>query len=293
MEHRAHYLLALSAALAVAVAVAAALVSAQPPRIHDQSPARAVAEDVRAPASRLCPRQLPLAYRLSGADVRNLRRGQRRMTEMLRVFDELCETNGITYFAIGGTLLGAEVYAGWIPWDGDVDVEILQSDWPRLENLLKTRLPDSMWLQTQATDKHYRSSNPKYIMGKIRDLDSCYRHCQDGTRYHNGFMIDLNLFYIGDYGRVVIPDNPRINYMLSEDLFPLQRKPFESIYVNVPRNTQKYLRANYGANFRSNLPRRQRYPHEGILDPDNACPHHHTLYPHVYDAKGRRRELRA
>ena len=100
---------------------------------------------------------IPLSSFLSPQDVEHLRIGQRRLIEMLRVFDEICINNSVEYVVIGGTLLGAFAYQRWIPWDGDIDVEILKSDWSKLEQLLMSRLPKNMWLQIEKTDKHYRS----------------------------------------------------------------------------------------------------------------------------------------
>ena len=222
-----------------------------------------------------------LSPKLSATDVKNLKIGQSRMTEMLRVFDKICMENNITYFAIGGTLLGAYVYKGWIPWDGDLDIEILKSDWPRLNQLLKTHLPKNLWLQTQETDKHYKSWQPNYVMGKIRDINSCYKNCQDGTMFHNGFMLDLNLFYIRD-NKLVMPDNLKVNYMTYNDVYPLKRVQFDNIMINIPNNSEKYLIRNYGKKYYNNLPINMRYPHEGILDPHNTCEHHYKLYPNMY-----------
>ena len=59
--------------------------------------------------------QLPLSPRLSAKDVYNLKISQSRMTEMLRVFDEICVNHSIEYFVIGGTLLGAVAYQDWTP----------------------------------------------------------------------------------------------------------------------------------------------------------------------------------
>lgn len=232
--------------------------------------------------------QLPLSSRLSSTDVVNLKIGQARMTEMLRVFDEICIKNNIEYFVIGGTLLGAVAYKDWIPWDGDVDVEILRSDWNKLVRELLTGLPENMWLQTEKTDKHYRSWLPNFVMGKIRDLDSCYHNCQDGKRYHNGFMIDLNLYYFNSKDQLVAPDNKKINYMRKEDVYPLRRIEFDSIWVNAPHNAEKYLKRNYNSNYSDVLPQVMRYPHEGVLDPHKSCPHHQLLYPHMYDETGAR-----
>ena len=79
---------------------------------------------------------IPLSSFLSPQDVKHLRIGQRRLIEMLRVFNEICINNSVEYFVIGGTLLGAFAYQGWIPWDCDIDVEILKSYRSKLEKIL-------------------------------------------------------------------------------------------------------------------------------------------------------------
>ena len=223
-----------------------------------------------------------LSSKLSSKNVKDLKEGQIKMTRMLYEFDKLCIENNITYFIIAGTLLGAIVYKGWIPWDGDIDVEILKSDWHRLNDILKTNLPTSMWLQTEETDIHYKSRMPEYIKGKIRDLNSCYLNCQDGVKNHNGFMIDLNLFYINSNNMLVMPDNLKVNSLKYNDVFPIKRIRFENIFVNAPNNSEKYLLKKYGNNYRRILPIEKRYPHEGILDPTQTCEHHYKLYPQMY-----------
>jgi len=116
--------------------------------------------------------------------------------------------------------------------------------WPKLNYLLKTQLPKKLWLQTEETDNHYKSSIPLAIFGKIRDMNSCYLKCQDGEKFHNGFMLDLNLFHIAN-NKLVMPDNLRVNYMNYNDLYPLKRIKFDNIMINVPNNSEKYLIKNY------------------------------------------------
>ena len=222
-------------------------------------------------------KETQLASKLSTIGIQNLKTGQKKMTNMLKAFDQMCSTNDITYFVIGGTLLGAVVYKGWIPWDGDIDIEILQSDWNKLNVLLKNGLPNSMWLQTEETDNNYKSWKAWFVMGKIRDLNSCYLNCQDGTKFHNGFMIDLNLFYV-ENNKVIMPDNDKVDYMEYEDVFPLKRVPFDDIMVNIPYNSEKYLKNNYGNRYYDDIEIEKRYPHEGTLDPYNTCKHHKQMY---------------
>ena len=62
----------------------------------------------------------PYATSLSDKDIQGLKEGQRIMTEMLRVFDQICRRHHIRYWCMGGTLIGAIRHKGWIPWDGDL-----------------------------------------------------------------------------------------------------------------------------------------------------------------------------
>lgn len=57
--------------------------------------------------------------------------------ELLRVFRDLCEKHGVTYWLNYGTLLGAVRHKGFIPWDDDLDVAVPHRDYERLFDLLK------------------------------------------------------------------------------------------------------------------------------------------------------------
>ena len=96
-----------------------------------------------------------------------LRRQQLRMLELLEVIDVICRKHQIPYWLSSGTLIGAARHKGFIPWDDDLDIEMLRSDYLRLLKVLPQELPDNLALQTNETDPNYI-----FIYGKLRDKDS-------------------------------------------------------------------------------------------------------------------------
>lgn len=53
-------------------------------------------------------------------------------------FDKFCKQEGINYFICAGTLLGAVKYQGFIPWDDDLDVYMLRSDFEKVVTKLNS-----------------------------------------------------------------------------------------------------------------------------------------------------------
>ena len=93
-----------------------------------------------------------------------LRRQQLRMLELLEVIDVICRKHQIPYWLSSGTLIGAARHKGFIPWDDDLDIEMLRSDYLRLLKVLPQELPDNLALQTNETDPNYIFIYGKYVI---------------------------------------------------------------------------------------------------------------------------------
>ena len=71
-----------------------------------------------------------------------LRALQLAQLDMLRFFKQFCEDNNITFYFIGGGLIGALRNGGFIPWDDDIDVLLPRDDYERLCRLWQEQYPD-------------------------------------------------------------------------------------------------------------------------------------------------------
>ena len=69
-----------------------------------------------------------------GADMdeKQLRELQLKSLETLKEFIKFCDDNFLTYYLIGGCLIGAVRSGGFLPWDDDIDVFMPRSDYERL-----------------------------------------------------------------------------------------------------------------------------------------------------------------
>ena len=118
-----------------------------------------------------------------------LRKHQLRMLEMLKYFDTLCQAHGITYWLSSGTLIGAVRHGGFIPWDDDVDVEMLRGDYEKLVKVFEAMPNPEFVLQTHQTDYYYFAP-----YAKLRDRNSVIKEVNtkvDLYYKYRGVFIDV------------------------------------------------------------------------------------------------------
>ena len=69
-----------------------------------------------------------------------LRECQLEILSIAKIFHEICVKNGIPYYIIGGTQLGAVRHKGFIPWDDDIDFAVPRKYYDNLEPILEKEL---------------------------------------------------------------------------------------------------------------------------------------------------------
>lgn len=111
--------------------------------------------------------------------------------EIMREIDRICKKHNITYFLVGGTLLGAVRHKGFIPWDDDMDIGMLRDDYDKFRKVCPQELQSHLSYQS-----HIEETTSHYIFDKVR-LKDTYFNTKFSNRFddiQNGIFIDVLVF---------------------------------------------------------------------------------------------------
>ncbi len=121
-------------------------------------------------------------------DQNTLRKLQMTELEILKKVHEVCEENDLTYYLVGGTLLGAVRHGGFIPWDDDLDIALPRKDYNKFIKLFQNgALGKKYYLHHTVTDPEYwlafskvKKNNTLFDEDNYKNLDC-----------HKGIFIDV------------------------------------------------------------------------------------------------------
>ncbi len=117
--------------------------------------------------------------------------------DLLKKLDEVCKKHNITYYADGGTLLGAIRHKGFIPWDDDIDVVMFREDYDRFLKIAKKEFKHPYFLQSVYSDINYYRGHAQL---RNSETTGMLPHEMDKVEFNQGIFLDIfPLDYISKY----------------------------------------------------------------------------------------------
>lgn len=119
----------------------------------------------------------------------DIKKVQARLLEIAKIATSILERNHIQYFIGGGTLLGAVRHHGFIPWDDDFDLFLLDEEYENALQCLRQELPRDIIVHDRKTDYTYW-----HAWTKLKDANTkahSMAHPDDNVYPYTGLSLDL------------------------------------------------------------------------------------------------------
>jgi phosphorylcholine metabolism protein LicD len=187
---------------------------------------------------------MPKKFKLTRTSEKTIRLLYQIFYDLQRLLDR----EGISYFIIGGTALGAVRHGGIIPWDDDIDIGIDHRDMKRIPDLKKS------------LEKCGYNLVKVWLGYKV-----CYSNIPPIGRYKYSFP-NIDIFGYEHYKGKVRLDRQSCRdiwpkeYFHVEELYPLRKYQFGDFEVWGPYKCKEYFNRIYGKKW--NVEAYREYDHE-------------------------------
>ncbi len=138
----------------------------------------------------------------------SLRALQLKILYIMKYVDSLCRKNGITYFIMGGTALGAVRHGGFIPWDDDLDIFMTLDQYDHFKRVFEENESEEFIIQEWRTVPEYL----EYAKLRMNGTTYIETNFKDRKDMHHGIYIDIMILH-------KVPNNPvtqRLVYLKSK-----------------------------------------------------------------------------
>lgn len=106
---------------------------------------------------------------------------------IMKEIDRICKDNHICYTLTGGSMIGAVRHKGFIPWDDDMDVAFIRTEYDRFLTCCEKNLGGEFVLLTPDNDAEYPYNFAKIILKGTRIVQLGY----ENVSWNKGIYIDI------------------------------------------------------------------------------------------------------
>ncbi|MBE6247737.1 MAG: LicD family protein [Prevotella sp.] len=163
--------------------------------------------------------------------------------EILKVMDEIdriCRDQGLQYYLIGGTLLGAVRHGGFIPWDDDLDIAMPREDYETFLAICPSVLPPYLKIGSARYDSNYHR-----LFSKVYNVNTRFVEHVGEKETNMGIFVDIFPLDLSDgYSKSLERRKwfvKKCSVMLSSKAYPGQLHGIKKIIVN-SLSSKKILR---------------------------------------------------
>lgn len=110
-----------------------------------------------------------------------------KLIEIMDVFHVFCKEHGLTYYMLGGTMLGAYRHQGFIPWDDDIDIGMPRADYERLLAFAEKQVPEGYRIRN-----HRFERGIPYAFTHFEDVNTtCIEQRRSKDTYAGGVYLEI------------------------------------------------------------------------------------------------------
>ncbi len=121
----------------------------------------------------------------------DVRKVQEKILDTMKYIDRLCRENGIVYYIMGGTALGAVRHGGFIPWDDDLDIFMTPDQYEKFKAVFEKEQSQQFVLQEWRTTPNYLEY-AKIRMNGTTFIEENFAQRKD---MHHGIYVDIMILH--------------------------------------------------------------------------------------------------
>lgn len=128
---------------------------------------------------------------------------QDKILDIMKYIDAVCRNNGIEYFIMGGTAIGAVRHGGFIPWDDDLDIFMTPENYEHFKSVFNSENSQNFVLQEWRTTPDYL----EYAKVRMSGTTFIEESFKDRKDMHHGIYVDIMILH-------KVPENKLIQKLI-------------------------------------------------------------------------------